>query len=182
MTATDVLVRHDAIIDKLIGDEVMALFVRGFAGDEYRADAGRSAAIDLVHRRARRLPIGVAVNAGTAFVGNVGSGFVVDFTALGDAGERRAHLQGLAEDGEVLTEELYKSVRLDGDGLEPRVLQLRGRSGARTRLRIEGLSPVPPSAARRPCRIERHSAPRTPPGRPRCTPRASSAWPPLGHR
>jgi hypothetical protein len=31
-TATDVLIRHGATIDKLIGDEVMAFFVPGFAG------------------------------------------------------------------------------------------------------------------------------------------------------
>jgi class 3 adenylate cyclase len=40
-----------------------------------------------------------------------------------------ARLQGLAADGEVIvTEELYRSVRPDGDGVEPRVLELRGRS------------------------------------------------------
>ena len=35
--ATDTLVGHDAVIDKLIGDEVMAFFVRGVSGPEYRA-------------------------------------------------------------------------------------------------------------------------------------------------
>lgn len=40
-TATDVLVRHDAIVDKLIGDEIMALFVPGFAGEEYLRRAGK---------------------------------------------------------------------------------------------------------------------------------------------
>jgi class 3 adenylate cyclase len=34
--ATQVLVCHDAIIDKLIGDEVMALFIQGIAGSDYR--------------------------------------------------------------------------------------------------------------------------------------------------
>ena len=31
-TATEVLIRHDAIIDKLVGDEVMALFIPGICG------------------------------------------------------------------------------------------------------------------------------------------------------
>ena len=31
-TATRVLLRHDAVIDKLIGDEVMAFFVSGVSG------------------------------------------------------------------------------------------------------------------------------------------------------
>jgi adenylate cyclase len=37
--ATDTLVRHDAVIDKLIGDEVMAFFVQGDSGPEYRRKA-----------------------------------------------------------------------------------------------------------------------------------------------
>jgi adenylate cyclase len=32
--ATDVLVRHDAVIDKLIGEEVMPFFMRGISGPE----------------------------------------------------------------------------------------------------------------------------------------------------
>jgi adenylate cyclase len=127
--ATNVLVRHDAIIDKLIGDEVMALFVQGIAGPGYRKKSV-TAAIELVHVVHRDvLPIGAAVHAGTAFVGNVGTSGVVDFTALGDPVNVTARLQGLAEDGEVIvTEELYRSVRPDRDGVEPRVLELRGRS------------------------------------------------------
>jgi adenylate cyclase len=31
-TATDVLIHHDGVVDKLIGDEVMALFIPGVAG------------------------------------------------------------------------------------------------------------------------------------------------------
>src|SRR4051812_39866229 len=33
--ATDVLIQHDGLIDKLIGDEVMGLFVPGLAGPDY---------------------------------------------------------------------------------------------------------------------------------------------------
>jgi adenylate cyclase len=127
--ATNLLVRHDAIIDKLIGDEVMALFVQGVAGPDYRKKSV-AAAIDLVHAVHRDvLPIGAAVHAGPAFVGNVGTSGVVDFTALGDPVNVTARLQGLAEDGEVLvTDELYRSIRPDGDSVEPRVLELRGRT------------------------------------------------------
>ena len=37
--ATRTLLRHDAIIDKLVGDEVMAFFVRGISGPHYRRRA-----------------------------------------------------------------------------------------------------------------------------------------------
>ena len=39
--ATEVLVRHDAIVDKLIGDEVMALFIPGICGKDYKRLAAK---------------------------------------------------------------------------------------------------------------------------------------------
>src|ERR1700731_4746663 len=39
LAATRALLRHDAVIDKLIGDEVMAFFVRGISGPHYRRRA-----------------------------------------------------------------------------------------------------------------------------------------------
>lgn len=47
------------------------------------------------------LELGVAVNAGVAYVGNVG-GAVVDFTALGDAVNVSARMQQRAAGGELL--------------------------------------------------------------------------------
>src|SRR6201991_4895303 len=46
-TATQTLMRHDAVIDKLIGDEVMAFFVRGISGADYRRHAVE-AGLDLL--------------------------------------------------------------------------------------------------------------------------------------
>jgi adenylate cyclase len=48
--------------------------------------------------------MGVAVNAGVAYVGNVG-GAVVDFTALGDTVNVGARMQGHAASGELLIRE-----------------------------------------------------------------------------
>jgi adenylate cyclase len=104
--ATDTLVRHDAVIDKLIGDEVMAFFVRGISGPEYRrraVDAGREllTAVGYGTSGGPWLEVGMAVNAGVAYVGNVG-GAVVDFTALGDTVNVGARMQGHAAGGELL--------------------------------------------------------------------------------
>ncbi|MBV8957482.1 MAG: adenylate/guanylate cyclase domain-containing protein [Actinobacteria bacterium] len=125
-TATDVLIRHDGIIDKLIGDEVMALFIGGLAGPDYRRKAAL-AALDLA-AAVDELPVGVAANAGVAFVGNVGSGSVVDFTALGDAVNVGARLQSHASPGEVvLASELYELVAADHPGGRAERVAVRGR-------------------------------------------------------
>ena len=125
-TATDVLIAHDGVIDKLIGDEVMALFVQGLAGEDYRRKAAL-AAIDLA-AAIDDVPVGVAANAGVAFVGNVGAGTVMDFTALGDAVNVGARLQSHAAPGEVvLTAELYALVAADHPDARPERVEVRGR-------------------------------------------------------
>jgi len=104
--ATQTLLRHDAVIDKLIGDEVMAFFVRGISGAQYRRRAVL-AGIELLEAvgygsdEGPWLEVGVAVNAGNAYVGNVG-GAVVDFTALGDPVNVAARMQQHAAAGELL--------------------------------------------------------------------------------
>ncbi len=104
--ATQTLLRHDAVIDKLIGDEVMAFFVRGISGPEYRRRAVQAGtellrAVGYGSDEGPWLELGVAVNAGVAYVGNVG-GAVVDFTALGHPVNVSARMQQHAAGGELL--------------------------------------------------------------------------------
>jgi adenylate cyclase len=126
--ATRTLLRHDAVVDKLIGDEVMAFFVSGISGPNYRHQAVR-AGIDLLRavgygsHRGPWLEVGVAVNAGIAYVGNVG-GPVVDFTALGDPVNVSARMQEHAVGGELLVASGVAD-ELMADTAQ-RVLNLRG--------------------------------------------------------
>jgi class 3 adenylate cyclase len=126
--ATQVLLRHDAVIDKLIGDEVMAFFVQGISGPDYRRRAVQAAtdllaAIGYGTPEGPWLDVGVGVNAGVAYVGNVGDA-VVDFTALGDPVNTAARMQQGAAGGEVVV------ARGVADDLAshgtPRTLHLRG--------------------------------------------------------
>jgi adenylate cyclase len=121
--ATAVLLRHDAIIDKLIGDEAMALFIPGVAGPEYRRRAVE-AAVEVVREVEPFLRVGAAVNAGTAFVGNVGTA-VVDFTALGDPVNVAARLQEHAAAGEVVVADELAGAYPQA---ERRVLAVRGHA------------------------------------------------------
>src|SRR4051794_26853613 len=120
------MMARDGLVDKLIGDEVVALFVPGLAGPDYRRNAAL-AAVDLA-RAVDDLPVGVAANAGIAFVGNVGSGSVLDFTALGDAVNVGARLQSHASPGEVvLSSDLYALVAADHPDARPERVDVRGR-------------------------------------------------------
>jgi len=124
-TATKVLIHNEGIVDKLIGDAVMGLFIQGVAGPEYRRKTA-IAALELAS--VAELPLGVAANAGVAFVGNVGSGSVLDFTALGDAVNVGARLQAYASPGEiVLAASLYPLIEAEYPGGRPDRLAIRGR-------------------------------------------------------
>jgi len=127
--ATETLARNDAVIDKLIGDEVMAFFVQGISGPGYRrraVEAGRELMREVGYGTPAGpwLDVGAAINAGVAYVGNVGSG-VVDFTALGDPVNVAARMQACAGGGELLVADGVDDELVAG--APRRMLQLRGR-------------------------------------------------------
>ncbi len=136
--ATETLIRRDAIIDKLIGDEVMALFMPGFCGPDYKHRAAEAAlalmqAVGYGGADEPWMPIGAAVNAGNTYVGNVGSEGVVDFTALGDTVNTTARLASSAAAGELLlSEAIHAGIAERYPGLEIRTLALRGKEAAVT--------------------------------------------------
>jgi adenylate cyclase len=148
VAATDVLVPADALVDKFVGDEVMALFVPGFAGPDH-ARRAIQAAQELLRATGHAdpdgpwLPAGVGVHTGVAFVGAVGSeGSVTDITALGDAVNSAARLASAAAAGEVLISEASaEAARLAGNDLERRDLALKGRTEP-LRVRVLRVAPT----------------------------------------
>ena len=132
-TATDGLLAHNAVIDKMVGDEVMALFFPSASGPEYRS-APVHAAVEIMRGVGYGatgepwLPLGIAVHAGLAYVGKVGTEGINDFTALGDTVNTAARLQAEAAAEEiVLSETVYKEVADRFADLEQKTVTLRGK-------------------------------------------------------
>lgn len=134
-TGTAILVRTDALIDKFMGDEVIGIYVPGFAGPEH-ASLALQAAKDLLHATGRAgpdgatIPIGIGVHTGVAYVGALGSdGTASDMTVLGDTANVTARLASAAGAGEVLVSiASCTAAGMDPHDLELRNLQLKGRS------------------------------------------------------
>ena len=133
--ATHVLIQTDALVDRLLGDEAIGLYVPGFAGPEHprkAVEAARELLRLTGHNDAKGpwLPVGVGIHTGPAFVGVVGSEeSTADFTALGDNVNITARLASQAEAGEILISDAsYSAAGLDLHGLEHRHLELKGRS------------------------------------------------------
>ncbi|HNR00325.1 MAG TPA: adenylate/guanylate cyclase domain-containing protein, partial [Trueperaceae bacterium] len=109
-TATYVLVRHGAFIDKYVGDAVMAFFNAPIRYPDHAARA-TAAALEiqaelpaLGERFGLDLRASIGVASGFAHVGRLGSGDGKDYTAIGDVVNLAARLQSAAGAGEVVVD------------------------------------------------------------------------------
>jgi len=108
----------EAVIDKLIGDEVMALYIPFFVKQLTKktepASGNTVATLMLAHAHellerigygsadGPSLEVGIGLDFGEAFIGNIGDEAVRDFTAVGDVVNTASRLQAQAASGEVI--------------------------------------------------------------------------------
>jgi adenylate cyclase len=91
----DVILHHKGVLDKFIGDAVMALFGVPFNGEHDADDAVKAAnamfvalgELNVERRRDGKAPldIGVGIATGVVVVGNIGSTKRMEYTAIGDS-------------------------------------------------------------------------------------------------
>jgi adenylate cyclase len=94
---------HDGMVDKFLGDAVMAVWIGGDVAGNVRQALATALAIDRFTNElgmkmtgiGQRLTTGGAINTGEAFVGNMGSDSRRDFTAIGDVVNVTFRLEGL---------------------------------------------------------------------------------------
>ena len=129
-----VLIPRKAVIDKMIGDEVMAFFVPAFQPEQQKTAMDAASAIlrgvgyGSESDNEPWLPVGIGINFGEAYVGKVGTGEVNDFTALGDTVNTAARLQGHAKAGEVVvSESIYSHVAESYPGVPREDIDVRGK-------------------------------------------------------
>ncbi len=125
---------NGGIVDKFLGDGVMALFIPVITGENHAGraiNAGR-AILDAVEQDglARKgLMVGAGVHTGEAFVGVVGGDEKVDFTALGDTVNIAARLGGLAGPSELLISRTAWDRAGLGTPPAEREVEIAGRTG-----------------------------------------------------
>ncbi|HHJ63945.1 MAG TPA: adenylate/guanylate cyclase domain-containing protein, partial [Aquifex aeolicus] len=102
---TEVILRNGGMLDKYIGDALMALFNVPVDVDNH-ADRACASALEMVailnrlNPEFRRefgitLDVGIGINTGEAVVGNMGSRQRFDYTAIGDTVNLASRLEGL---------------------------------------------------------------------------------------
>ena len=142
--AEDVLF-PDAVIDKLIGDEVMALYLP----DLKQKSLARSDVPTVMLEHARDLlravgygsgeapfvAMGIGLDVGDAFVGNIGQRALYDFTAVGDVVNTASRLQGQAAGGEIVLSSRVADALASPPGTRVE-LQLKGIAETQTAYRV----------------------------------------------
>ena len=131
-TAATVVFEHDGIVDKFVGDELVAMFFPLLTGERHAArgiDAARALLSATGHADAGGswVPLRAGVHTGAAWVGAVGTTTHTELTAVGDAVNTAARLAASAAAGEILvTADAATAAGLD-PSLESRPLELKGK-------------------------------------------------------
>jgi adenylate cyclase len=125
---------RDGIVNKLIGDAVLAIFNFPIERDNHVENAVLAglalqegcASLCSMGKGESQLSIGVGIHTGNAAIGDVGQA-CRDFTAVGSVVNLASRLQGAACPGEVLvTESVYECIAEQFPNAQRRVCQLKG--------------------------------------------------------
>lgn len=161
---TDELLKTGATIDKYMGDAIMAFWNAPLSVPHHRA-AAQQAALGMIRRLERlnaekdfNIRIGIGLNSGTCCVGNLGSMQRFNYSAIGDAVNVAARIEGITK-AYGLPVLLAQSVLEDAPAPGPQVIlevdsvQVVGREEPLVlhtvfdESRLNGLSPKVLSAA-----------------------------------
>ncbi|MEW6669957.1 MAG: adenylate/guanylate cyclase domain-containing protein [Thermodesulfobacteriota bacterium] len=121
----EIIFKHAGVLDKFVGDELMAVFGHLHTSPGSPCDDAVRAALEmqsataaLMKLRAKQgkktFEIGIGINTGSAVIGSVGSKNRMDYTVIGDCVNVAARFQQAAKGGEILIgETTYQSLRGD---------------------------------------------------------------------
>lgn len=109
---SEIVFRHDGMVDKFIGDCVMAVFREDATSSDVKS--ALEAAEDMHAFASSNLPrwreeydfkvdLGIGIASGEVLMGNLGSEARMEFTVIGDAVNVAARLEALASPGQTLT-------------------------------------------------------------------------------
>ncbi|HVM43347.1 MAG TPA: adenylate/guanylate cyclase domain-containing protein [Gemmatimonadales bacterium] len=135
----EIIFRHGGTLDKFIGDAIMALWGAPLAMED-DADKAMAAAIEMQqaltalnkHWEETGKPpvnIGIGINFGEVFAGNIGSEQRLEYTVLGDAVNTASRLCSKAAKGEIMiSEPFFKRLKKPPKVESREPIPLKGKS------------------------------------------------------
>jgi len=136
--AARAILKHQGMLDKFMGNAILAIFNAPLPQADHalravRAAASMQEALRELHANVApplRLPCSIGVSTGDAVVGNIGTVEIVNYSAVGDVVNLAQRIEADAEDWHIVfTDATYRRVFdfVESRPLGPRVV--RGRSG-----------------------------------------------------
>ena len=131
--------RHGGTLDKFIGDAVMAQWGAPL-GEPDDADRAMQSAIEMIHELDKLnvkwkkegrpgMQIGIGLNYGEAFAGNIGSERRLEYTVIGDTVNTASRLCSAAAPREILISDEFRRVLRKPPKLEEQEpMELKGKS------------------------------------------------------
>jgi adenylate cyclase len=117
-----IVFEHGGTLDKFMGDAIMALWGAPLSAKD-DADRAMQTALDMMHtleemnrkwaeQGRRQINVGIGINFGEVFAGNIGSDQRLEYTVIGDAVNVASRLCGKADAGEIIiSESFYKALK-----------------------------------------------------------------------
>ena len=154
------VMKHDGVVDKFIGDAIMAVFGApvprpGDALNAVKAALEMRARLAKMNEgfRARGLPeirAGIGLHTGEVVAGNMGHVERMEYTVIGDAVNLASRLEGMTKElacDVLLSEDLYKEVAGSVDAEPLKRVHVKGREQEVMVYRLKGLREVAAGAA-----------------------------------
>ncbi|HNS31963.1 MAG TPA: adenylate/guanylate cyclase domain-containing protein [bacterium] len=111
---TDAVFKYGGTLDKFIGDEVMAIYGAPIDDEKHQFNAVMSAIemVNNVKAFTSDIKIGIGINTGEMMIGNIGTDRRMEYTAIGDAVNLAARIEGETGGDDIfIGEQTYLSVK-----------------------------------------------------------------------
>ena len=135
---TKIIFKYHGMLDKYMGDAIMALFNVPYDMEDHAFIAVKTAvevrdSIDEINKDLNRkydksIYFGTGINTGPAVVGNVGTNVRMDYTAIGDTINIASRLESKAKENQILiSHSTYELVKDRVNANEIGYLELKGK-------------------------------------------------------
>lgn len=136
-----IITKHNGIINKFIGDAIMAVFGEPIQDENHAQNAVKCAyemlkRVEKLHRKwaaegKPEIEIGIGINTGEVFVGNIGSVNRMEYTVIGDTVNLASRLESynkIYKTKMLISTAVYKQVKSFVDVLKIPEVQIRGKA------------------------------------------------------
>lgn len=119
---TEIILRNSGMLDKYVGDAIISIFGAPLEMPlKDQAEKAVLTALEIIDRWNKmpvslkgNMDIGIGINTGSMLIGNMGSRYIFNYTAIGDEVNIAARIQGLTDNYKtniIITDSVYNLVR-----------------------------------------------------------------------